>query len=92
MGRGIANDQRRMVIWATHHRWVQKLLDVLSQVPPPGYAVIVRADKELFLVMAREAAPPYKVDATGPLSTLMSSGSSQILGFSSSFCPRLRMQ
>ena len=70
MRRGIAYDQCRMISWSVHQRWIQKLLDSLSQVPPPGYAATsiaqcLRADKELFLLMAREAVPPFKVNASG---------------------------
>ena len=70
MRRGLAMDQCKLVTWTCHQKWVQRLMDSLSQVPPPGYMAItvgqcIRADKELFLLLAREATPPFKVDSLG---------------------------
>ena len=47
MRRGIAYDQCRMISWSVHQRWIQKLLDSLSQVPPPGYAATSIAPQTL---------------------------------------------
>ena len=57
--RGLAFDSCKLLSWAVH-QWIQKLLDCLSTVPPPGFCPIsvsqvIRADKELFVVMARES-------------------------------------
>ena len=57
--RGIALDQCRLVEWSVHQRWVQYLLGLTSKTAPEGYAKIrmdqlVKADKELFVVMAEE--------------------------------------
>ncbi|CAE7894239.1 unnamed protein product, partial [Symbiodinium necroappetens] len=60
MRRGLAFDSCHMISWEVHQKWVQKMLDCLSMMPPPGYAAVslnqcMRADKELFLLLAREA-------------------------------------
>ncbi|CAE7626039.1 NaCP60E [Symbiodinium sp. CCMP2592] len=70
MRRGIAFDNCHLLSWDVHQRWVQKMLDCLSATPPPSYSPVslnqcMRADKELFLLLAREAAPPFKVDSLG---------------------------
>ncbi|CAE7458003.1 unnamed protein product [Symbiodinium sp. CCMP2592] len=70
MRRGIAYDSCHLLSWEVHQRWVQKMLDCLSATPPPSYSPVslnqcMRADKELFLLLAREAAPPFKVDSLG---------------------------
>lgn len=57
--RGIALDQCRLIDWAVHQRWVQYLLGLTSKAAPEGYAKIrmdqlVKADKELFVVMSEE--------------------------------------
>ena len=59
-----------MISWDVHPKWVQKMLDCLSMTPPPGYSAVtlnqcMRADKELFLLLAREVVPPFKVDSLG---------------------------
>lgn len=59
MRRGIALDQCRLIEWATHQRWVQYLLNLLGKQAPDGYSRVrmdqlVRADKELFMIMAEE--------------------------------------
>ncbi|CAE7351602.1 NaCP60E, partial [Symbiodinium sp. CCMP2592] len=70
MRRGIAFDNCHLLSWDVHQRWVQKMLDCLSATPPPSYSPVslnqcMRADKELFLLLAREAVPPFKVDSLG---------------------------
>ncbi|CAE7219633.1 unnamed protein product [Symbiodinium microadriaticum] len=70
MRRGLAFDSCHMISWDVHQKWVQKMLDCLSMTPPPGYSAVtlnqcMRADKELFLLLAREASPPFKVDSLG---------------------------
>ena len=68
--RGLAFYSCRLFSWAAHQAWVQKLLDSLSTMPPPGFSQIsvsqvIRADKEMFVIMALEAKPPFKATATG---------------------------
>ena len=70
MRRGLAYDSCHMISWDVHQKWVQKMLDCLSMTPPPGYCSVslnqcMRADKELFMLLAREAVPPFKVDSLG---------------------------
>ena len=70
MRRGIACDSCCVISYNVHQKWVQKLLDCRSHTPPPGYSAVsiqqcVRADRELFMLLAREVAPPFKVDSTG---------------------------
>ena len=69
MRRGLAMDQCKLVTWTCQQKWVQRLMDSLSQVPPPGYMAIavgqcVRADKEFFLLLAREATQVDRVGAS----------------------------
>jgi hypothetical protein len=57
--RGIALDQCRLIDWDVHQRWVQYLLGLLTKAVPDGYTKIrmeqlLKADRELFLVMAQE--------------------------------------
>ena len=77
--RGLAYDQCGMISHSVHQKWVQKLLDSLSTMPPPGYAQItlaqcIRADKEMFLLMSQENLASFKPGPGGvlPLDTLMS--------------------
>ena len=70
MRRGLAFDSCKFFSWAAHRSWIQKLLDCMSTVPPPGFCPIsvsqvIRADKGLFVVMAREARPPFKATSAG---------------------------
>ena len=57
--RGIALDQCRLIDWDVHQRWVQYLLGLITKPVPDGYTKIkmeqlLKADRELFLVMAQE--------------------------------------
>lgn len=59
MRRGIAFDQCGLIKWDTHQLWTQQLLSLLSKDAPAGYSKLsldqlVRADKELFTVMAQD--------------------------------------
>ena len=58
MRRGIAMDQCGLISWDTHQLGTQQLLSMLTKEVPTGYArltlELVRADKELFTVMAQE--------------------------------------
>ena len=57
--RGIAFDQCRLIDWDVHQKWVQYLLGLLTKAVPDGYSKIrmdqlLKADRELFLVMAQD--------------------------------------
>lgn len=59
MRRGIALDQCGLINWDTHQLWTQQLLTLLTKDVPAGYAKLtldqlVKADKELFTIMAQE--------------------------------------
>ena len=48
--RGLAYDQCKMISYSVHQKWVQRMLDCLSVVPPPTFAAVtlsqcVRADR-----------------------------------------------
>ena len=77
--RGLAYDQCKMISYSVHQKWVQRMLDCLSVVPPPTFAAVtlsqcVRADKEMFLLMSQEGLASFKLDASGkpPLDAVMS--------------------
>ncbi|CAE7296178.1 car, partial [Symbiodinium sp. CCMP2592] len=79
MRRGLAYDQCRMLSYNVHQKWIQRLLDCLSQVPPPNFAPVtltqcVRADKEMFLLMSQEGLQSFKPGPSGvpPLDAVMS--------------------
>ena len=78
MRRGLAYDQCRMISYSVHQKWIQRLLDCLSQVPPPGFSGVtlsqcIRADKEIFLMMSQEGLLSFKPGASGkpPLDAVM---------------------
>ena len=57
--RGIALDQCGLIHWDTHQKWLQQLLGLVSRDPPEGYSRVrleqlVKADQELFTIMAEE--------------------------------------
>ena len=57
--RGVALDQCRLVDWDVHQKWLHYLLGLMTKPVPDGYSKIrmdqlLKADKELFLVMAQE--------------------------------------
>ena len=57
--RGVAFDQCGLIEWNTHQIWLQQLLNLLSKEAPEGYSRVrldqlVKADKELFTIMAQE--------------------------------------
>ena len=77
--RGFAFDQCGLIDWNTHQDYLHRLLFAMSAPVPPGFSQvniqqIVRADKELWTIMARECAPPFKPkpDGTKPLDVSMS--------------------
>ena len=67
--RGLAFFMCGFLEWETHEKWVASLLRCLSADVPPGYAPIstqqiLRADSELFLLLAREVKR-VKPDSAG---------------------------
>ena len=70
--RGFAFDQCRLINHETHERWLQNLLQTLTRDVPVGFAKVsmeqlVRADKEIFTLMAQELTGSLKVQADGTL-------------------------
>ena len=76
--RGLAFDQCRLISNDVHERWVQSLLMQLTRDVPSGYSKVhmeqvLRADKELFTLMAQEHSGPFVNGPKGelPLDILM---------------------
>eukprot|EP00435_Cladocopium_sp_Y103_P061907 s913_g23.t1 len=70
--RGIAMDQCQLLSWATHEAWVQQLFRTLSQQPPPNFQAVkleqlVRADRELWTLLAQEHKGSLKANAAGEI-------------------------
>ena len=69
--RGIAFDQCRLLSWNIHEKWVSSiLLNCLSKGVPFGYSVVktdqlIRADRELWTILAREHTGTLKMGAAG---------------------------
>ena len=79
MRRGLAYDQCKMLSYHVHQKWIQRLLDCLSQIPPSSFSAVtltqcIRADKEMFLLMSQEGLLSFKPGASGvpPLDAIMS--------------------
>ena len=71
--RGLAYDQCSLITYEEHEIWVQQLLGQLTREPPSGFArvsthQIIRADRELFTIMAQEVQDSVKPDAKGRFS------------------------
>lgn len=63
-------DQVGFLSWAVHEDWVQGLFRTLSSRTAPGFsrvsmAQIMRADKELFVLLAQEITEPVRVEQDG---------------------------
>ena len=74
--RGVAFDQCRLLSWAVHDKWVSILLNCLSRGSPVGYSAVktdqlIRADRELWAILAREHTGTLKMSAAGVISHLM---------------------
>ena len=76
--RGLAMDQCRLLSWSVHDAWVHQLFRTLSQQVPPGFGPVkleqlVRADRELWTLMAQDHKGTLKPDAAGviPLDALV---------------------
>ena len=68
--RGLAYDQCALIKYEEHEIWVQQLLSQLTREPPPGFAKVsanqaIRADRELFTIMAQELQDTVQPDARG---------------------------
>ena len=68
--RGIALDQCSLLSWSVHEFFVSRMLNLLSSPVPAGYSMVqpsqlIRADKEIWTLLAREVSPPYKLKADG---------------------------
>ena len=70
--RGLAYDQCSLIGFEEHEIWVQQLLGQLTREPPSGFAKVsinqvIRADRELFTIMAQELQESVQPDARGAL-------------------------
>eukprot|EP00435_Cladocopium_sp_Y103_P018289 s5093_g4.t1 len=70
--RGLAFDQCKLISNEVHEKWVQSLLTQLTRDSPPGYSKVqmdqvLRADRELFTVMAQEHTGPFVNGPKGEL-------------------------
>ena len=68
--RGLAFDQCSLISNAEHEIWVQQLLGQITRDPPSGFAKVstsqvIRADRELFTVMAQELQGSLQPDDKG---------------------------
>ena len=68
--RGLAFDQCALISNSEHEIWVQQLLSQLTKDPPTGYArvsagQVIRADREMFTLMAQEIEGSLQPDAAG---------------------------
>ena len=64
--RGLAFDLVNLVSWEVHTAWTNKLYRALMSEPPPGFGhvsltQILRADQELFTVLAAEFQQPLSI-------------------------------
>ena len=63
--RGVAMDQCRLLDWSVHEDWVQWLLQSLTKDVPSGFAgvkldQVIRADKELWTILAQQQSKSLK--------------------------------
>lgn len=70
--RGLAMDQCRLLSWNVHDAWVHQLFRTLSQTAPPGFSQVkveqlVRADRELWTLLAQETKGSLKPNAAGDI-------------------------
>ena len=70
--RGLAYDQCTLIKFDEHEAWVQQLLGQLTREPPPGFTRVsssqaIRADRELFTIMAQELQDSVQPDSRGVL-------------------------
>ena len=70
--RGLALDQCALMSHNEHEIWVQQLLGQLTRDAPTGFCKVtaaqaIRADRELFTLMAQELKEPLQPDARGEM-------------------------
>lgn len=70
--RGLAFDQCTLMTYHEHEVWVQQLLGQLTREAPAGYSRVstsqlIRADRELFTIMAQEIQGSVQMDGAGLL-------------------------
>eukprot|EP00438_Fugacium_kawagutii_P007233 Skav218022 [mRNA] locus=scaffold2344:307023:309707:- [translate_table: standard] len=70
--RGLAFDQCSLIRHHEHEIWVQQLLAQLTHDAPPGFnkgapAQVIRADRELFTIMAQDIQDSVQPNAAGEL-------------------------
>ena len=68
--RAIAMDQCGLISYSVQMLWIQSLMEAISEEAPPGYARVniaqaLRADKELFTMLARKLPGPCRATGTG---------------------------
>lgn len=68
--RGLACDLVNLTSWEVHTEWTNKLYRALMSEPPPGFAQVsltqlLRADQELFTLLAAEFQQPLKAALAG---------------------------
>ena len=68
--RAIAMDQCGLISYSVQMLWIQSLMEAISEEAPPGYAKVniaqaLRADKELFTMLARKLPGPYRATGAG---------------------------
>ena len=69
MRRGLALDQCRVLSWSTHQQWINYMLNLLGRPVNPGFQNIkldqlVRADRELWTLLAQEVTGSLKMKGT----------------------------
>ena len=67
MRRGLAFDQCRVLSWSVHQHWTNYMLNLMSRPVNPGFQQIkldqlVRADRELWTLLAQEVSGSLKMD------------------------------
>ena len=70
--RGLAFDQCALMSHSEHELWVQQLLGQMTRDAPTGFCKVtagqvIRADRELFTLMAQELQGPLQPDARGEM-------------------------
>jgi len=70
--RGLAFDQCTLMSHSEHEIWVQQLLGQMTRDAPTGFSKVtagqvIRADRELFTLMAQELQGPLQPDARGEM-------------------------
>eukprot|EP00435_Cladocopium_sp_Y103_P059485 s1087_g21.t1 len=69
MRRGLAMDQCRVLSWEVHQQWTNYMLNLLNRPVNPGFQQVkleqlVRADRELWTLLAQEVSGSLKMSGT----------------------------